>query len=358
MLIHYSCVQMRVVDRDARHAAELKVQIDQLRMAIEQISQHIAVRQHVPDDNEDEQTQIVDDMQDIKQASINLQRRATERFDYLTALSEVSSQMEQGVANGMTSSEAEHSGSLSAALNPLPEGDSVLDTLSQPASPLSSASLSPGASRMIINDPLTRSPSMSVRNEGPISVPGSALIESSHTSIYPHARAVSSNAIAMSASQPTAFSISAQDFEQCVADLLTEASEQEMGLKRPYSDDVMTRIADLLSAVGKERWAERPRTYLVLRLIEKVKSMDDLVLDGFKDIDFPYTELTMPPSIIESGAQRAFLNAQRYVLSERSADLVRGGKHRHFGKICACCSSAHKPDNSRQERRHIVHKPW
>jgi hypothetical protein len=127
-------------------------------------------------------------------------------------------------------------------------------------------------------------------------------------------------------------SITAQEFEDMFSTALTSASVQHMGTSKPFSDDFVVRIAELLAAVGKQRWSERPRTYLVLRLIDEVKVMDDLILNGFKDIDFPYTELTIPECIKENGVQRNFLQKQRYVLSERSADLVRGGRHRHLGK--------------------------
>jgi hypothetical protein len=35
--------------------------------------------------------------------------------------------------------------------------------------------------------------------------------------------------------------------------------------------------------------------------------MDDIILHGYKDIDFPYTDATVPQSIKEVGAERVFL---------------------------------------------------
>jgi hypothetical protein len=69
----------------------------------------------------------------------------------------------------------------------------------------------------------------------------------------------------------------------------------------------------------------------VLPRINEVKILDHLILEGYKDIDFPYTEATVPQTMKESGAQRDFLHTQRFVLSERLIDLLRGGRYPHMG---------------------------
>jgi hypothetical protein len=129
------------------------------------------------------------------------------------------------------------------------------------------------------------------------------------------------------------FSLTAQEFEEKLSSLLASASEHHMGSSKPFSEDIIIHVSALLIAVGKNTWGERPRTYLVLRLINEVKVMDDFVLNGYKDIDFPYTESTMPECIKQLGTQQNFHHVQRYVLSEKSADLVQGGRHRHLGEI-------------------------
>lgn len=126
--------------------------------------------------------------------------------------------------------------------------------------------------------------------------------------------------------------ISAATFEETVSALLASVQLQRMGVDEPYSDEVITYIADALLEVGKYRWSERPRTYLVLHLIDEVKFMDFFVLDGFKDIDFPYTEVTLPSFIKVANVRQEFLYNQRFVLSTVSVDLVSGGRHHHLNK--------------------------
>jgi hypothetical protein len=77
---------MQIADRDARHAMELMNQIGELQKAIEHMSRQIHVRQTVPGD--EEQTQLLDDMKDMQNTSMDLKRRATSRLEYLTSLAE------------------------------------------------------------------------------------------------------------------------------------------------------------------------------------------------------------------------------------------------------------------------------
>jgi hypothetical protein len=92
----------------------------------------------------------------------------------------------------------------------------------------------------------------------------------------------------------------------------------------------------MLDAVEKKIWSERPRTYLVLRLVNHVRAMETFILEGFegfKDIDLPYSESALPNCVNSAGARHDFLHQQRYVLSAKSADLVRsGGRHRHLSQ--------------------------
>jgi hypothetical protein len=69
----------------------------------------------------------------------------------------------------------------------------------------------------------------------------------------------------------------------------------------------------------------------VLRLINEVKCIYDIIFDGYKDVDFPYSVATVPRSIKDVGVEHDTLQTQRHLLGERSADLVRRGRHRHPG---------------------------
>ena len=59
--------------------------------------------------------------------------------------------------------------------------------------------------------------------------------------------------------------------------------------------------------------------------------MDGFVLEGLKDIGFPYTEEHLPNCVGSSSSRHAFINKQSVVMSVRAADLVRRGPHRHLG---------------------------
>jgi hypothetical protein len=130
----------------------------------------------------------------------------------------------------------------------------------------------------------------------------------------------------------TSTTLSAEKFEEELSLMLKIASSQRMGIDKPFSDDVILRIGDMLCSMGKQAWGERPRTYLVLRLINEVRAMETFVFEGFKDIDFPFTEKTIPECIRSTSSRHNFLQKQRYVLSSRSVDLVQGGRHHHLGK--------------------------
>jgi hypothetical protein len=307
---------MQIAERDARNATELKAQIGELQKAIEAMSRQINIRQVTPGD--EEQTRLLDDMKDMQFASVSLQRRATLRLDFLTALSEETRTRE------LSRSERLIGPTKGTVPEPRPllvvNEDEDVDVSTTPSDLLDSrhiTQLHPTPSKTSVASLSIRSTSSTDRtleqSQGALSagetLPGGVTPRKGMSSL------------------------SSQEFEASVSSLLSSAPGQEMGAKKPYSEKLITMIAELLTSVGKPSWSKRPRTYLVLRLINEVTCMDDIILDGFKDIDFPYTDATVPQSIKEVGAERVFLQAQRCVLSEKSADLVRGGRHRHLGIV-------------------------
>jgi hypothetical protein len=246
---------MQIAERDARHATDLKAQINELQKAIAHISRQITIRQVVPGD--EEQTQILDEMEGMHDTARSLQRRATMHLDYLTSLTE------------------DNNAELYARSTPQPP-------VGEDEFPNTQPSLAAGAE---------------IREATPDS----------------------------------GLAISAQDFEDQLSVLLASAASEQMGTSKPFSDDLISQVANKLDAVGKKTWSERPRTYLVLRLVDHVRVMETFIFEGFKDIDFPYTEATLPNCVNAAGARHEFLHQQRHVLSPKSADLVRGGgRHRHL----------------------------
>jgi hypothetical protein len=318
---------MQTAERDALRATELKTQISELHNAIQQISRQITTRQADPGD--EEETQLLDEMKDIQATSVNLQRQATLRLEYLTALVEVT---EAGVATKESDLRAVSSGIYAPKQSsPLPVSKDNEFAVSLSANTLS---MSPKAT--------------SPKPSSPRGTQGSDLSFPSPNILSQISELASSETLASTpptSPQPTMQSleftpstnvfISAKEFEERLSSLLNSANSKRMGINKPFSDDFIVCIADILVAVGKHTWSERPRTYLVLRLINEVKVMDDFVLEGFKDIDFPYTDSTLPSCIITTGARHEFLQKQRFVLSARSADLVQGGRHHHLGTSIA-----------------------
>jgi hypothetical protein len=96
-----------------------------------------------------------------------------------------------------------------------------------------------------------------------------------------------------------------------------------------YPDDVFDKIAKYLVQAGKQQWSLRPRTYIVLRLINRLDNMDAFVLDGLFDIAFPYTYNRLPASL-SSGTRNSFLEKQAVVLSKAGDLEMEHGRHRHF----------------------------
>lgn len=299
---------MQIAERDARHATDLKNQIKELQKAIVHISQQIDMRLVAPAD--EEQTQLLDDMKNMQTTSLSLQRRASSRLEYLTSQ----------VTGSATLSDDSEKAAITTQPGALNQRElvSVLEDIDLPD--FSSLADSPAVTPGTTHNTGPEAPSAST-----FSVP-----ETNDGLFWGNTMAMLSCSTLPSYGEP--LSLTAPEFEEKLSTLLISASEHRMGIKTPFTEDLIIRIADLLAAVGKLTWSQRPRTYLVLRIIDEVSAMDNLVLNGYKDIDLPYNESTIPECIKELGAQHNFLQTQRFVLSEKSADLVRGGRHRHLDK--------------------------
>ena len=142
-------------------------------------------------------------------------------------------------------------------------------------------------------------------------------------------RAGSDAAHAQPATSPL---LSFKDFEQLMSSTITHAEVRKRNPTKPFKEEDFINIRSLLDQVGKTRWSERPRTYLILRLIDEVQAMDGFVLEGLKDVQIPYTEERLPKCLSSPGSRHAFIQTQSLVMSTRGSDLVSGGRHRHFSK--------------------------
>src|SRR6266516_2238906 len=73
-----------------------------------------------------------------------------------------------------------------------------------------------------------------------------------------------------------------------------------------FTDSDFDLMSRLLAQVGKPQWSSRPRTYAVLRMIDRVDLFDAFILEGLKDIAFPYTDRRLP-TLLSPTARARFL---------------------------------------------------
>jgi hypothetical protein len=117
------------------------------------------------------------------------------------------------------------------------------------------------------------------------------------------------------------------DFNRAMAELFRPIEAKQSRL----ADSDFDMISRLLIQVGKPQWSCRPRIYAVLRMIDRIDLFEAFILEGLKDIAFPYTESRLPNSLSPT-AKRKFLQVQKLVLTKASDDLGRrDGRHRHLG---------------------------
>ena len=120
--------------------------------------------------------------------------------------------------------------------------------------------------------------------------------------------------------------VSSADFERAMSQFFREG----VAPRAQFVDSDFESISRLLAQWGKPHWSCRPRTYAVLRMIDRIDLFEDFISHGLKDIAFPYTENRLPPPLNPS-AKAKFLRAQSSVVTKAS-DLERiEGRHRHLG---------------------------
>jgi hypothetical protein len=122
-------------------------------------------------------------------------------------------------------------------------------------------------------------------------------------------------------------SLSISDFERAMAALFSAAEAK----RSRFADSDFDKMGWLLAQVGKPpQWSYRPRTYAVLRMIDRIDLFDTFISDGLKDIAFPYTDSRLPHSLSPT-TKAKFLQAQNLVLTKASDLEKSNGRHRHLG---------------------------
>ncbi|KAL8925637.1 MAG: hypothetical protein Q9172_002141 [Xanthocarpia lactea] len=93
--------------------------------------------------------------------------------------------------------------------------------------------------------------------------------------------------------------------------------DRKTRLQPSISDSTFKRIAELLAHLQAHNhttgWSDRPRTYTVLRNINRLDLFQHFIDLGLKDISFPYTVEKIPDLIHEDDLKDKFLKHQRSV---------------------------------------------
>ena len=98
-----------------------------------------------------------------------------------------------------------------------------------------------------------------------------------------------------------------------------------------YSDPDIHEISRCLKLTNEQKWSCAPRLYIVLRTIGQIEVLHTLLDEGINDLLFPFTEASVP-KLLSPDLRKAFLDAQKLVLT-KAVDLETGSKrHTHFGK--------------------------
>ena len=121
------------------------------------------------------------------------------------------------------------------------------------------------------------------------------------------------------------------EIEKAMAAILPTTIGDCEGMPRgKLKDTEIKQVSELLTSLGKPEWSLRPRTYAVLRLINRVDAMSSFVVEGLYDISLPCSEKTLPEALSPAGRAK-FLETQALVTMTQGFDLESGhGGHAHL----------------------------
>lgn len=132
----------------------------------------------------------------------------------------------------------------------------------------------------------------------------------------------------MASSELASAQLSPVEFNNVINRLVPQPDHQ-IDPKVPLDESIFDKIRDLLDLVGKPEWSQRPRTYAVLLMIDRLDVLDAFVEGGLFDIEFPYHKNRLPTPLDQKSRDQ-FVSIQSLVLT-KSTELEIG-KHRHFSK--------------------------
>jgi serine/threonine protein kinase len=100
---------------------------------------------------------------------------------------------------------------------------------------------------------------------------------------------------------------------------------------KAYTDLEILEISSALKTID-DAWSKVPRTYIVLRTMDRLDLLNDLISFGFSDYWFPVGENSLPKQF-DAKLRLKFTSVQDIILT-KSMDLEKGenGRHQHFAK--------------------------
>lgn len=101
--------------------------------------------------------------------------------------------------------------------------------------------------------------------------------------------------------------------------------------QKQYSDWDIQEISRHLRAAGQQTWSEAPRLYAVLRSIDQLQFLDDILKQGIGDVFFPFN-VSSVPGVLSPSSRAKFLESQSMVLTKAfNMESRKLDVHTHFG---------------------------
>ncbi|KAL9001434.1 MAG: hypothetical protein Q9169_000009 [Polycauliona sp. 2 TL-2023] len=124
--------------------------------------------------------------------------------------------------------------------------------------------------------------------------------------------------------------IDPDDIEKALSQFCARPAFDKKANSQPsISDSTFKSISQLLKYLETHHhvagWSDRPRTYTVLRNINRLDLFRSFIELGLNDIAFPYTIEKVPDLIQEDGLRDRFLRHQNYILT--TAIHLEDGRH-------------------------------
>ncbi|KAL8690966.1 MAG: hypothetical protein Q9218_003704 [Villophora microphyllina] len=338
--LHYadetSCMQTQGMKMGERTGKLMNIKMNKLANVVEnqsaelyRLKNQFTLKQKQGQRVSDEDTQMLQDMEQIHETTIRLKRRATILVESQTLIEADESSPTTAPAIKLKAVKAD---AQVDAANPHEILQRVVSAPERVPGSLQSPVRTPKLKRIISTPQATLPQTVPTAADVQLSSPYRATspVRNDEARLPdPSVRICETN----NRQPPDASLISFEDFEIAMSSSIAAAEREKKDPTKPFKEEDFIYVRSLLCQVGKGRWSERPRTYLVLRLIDEMQAMDGFVLEGLKDIHFPYTEERLPKCLLSPSSRYAFINKQSLVTSSRAADLVCQGPHRHLSMI-------------------------